>query len=90
MTINSVALIAGALGFSAALVWNKAVNETLEMIIPKKSSILQAIVTTFLIVIIVFLVNMYIKVYNNITDTKLKESTVESGGGPQAKVTVLN
>lgn len=90
MAINSVALIAGALGFSAALAWNKAVSEILESMIPSKSAVLQAIVTTILIIIIVYIVNLYVKVFNLITNSELKESTIESGGNNESKVKLLN
>jgi hypothetical protein len=90
MTINSVALITGALGFSAALVWNKAVSEILESMIPNKSAVFQAIVTTILIIIIVYIVNLYINAFNIITNSNLKDSTIESGGSAESRVRLLN
>lgn len=90
MAINSIALIAGALGFSAAIAWNKAISEILESMFPNKTAVLQAIVTTIIIIIIVYIVNLYVRFYYKLNNTQLKSSTLESGGDKDSKVRLWN
>jgi len=86
MTINSVALIAGTLSFSAALAWNKAVGDTLLNYTKTNSPILQAVIITIVIIILVYLINVSIKFYTNITGNELKDSVIKAGGNNDSKV----
>lgn len=90
MTINSVALIAGTLSFSAALAWNKAISDTLTSVTKTNSSILQATVITIIIIIVVYIINVSLSLYTNTTNTPLKDSTIKAGGGDDAKVKLWN
>ena len=89
MIINSVALIAGALSFSAALAWNKAIGDSLYVVTQSNSSLLQAVVITIIIMIIVFLINFFIVKYNNYTNKQLSEKTIEAGTNVNSKVILL-
>lgn len=89
MIINSVALIAGALSFSAALAWNKAIGDSLYVVTQSNSSLLQAVVITIIIMIIVFLINFFIAKYNNYTSKQLSEKTIEAGTNVNSKVILL-
>jgi O-antigen/teichoic acid export membrane protein len=90
MTINTVALIVGALGFSAALSWNRAVSETIEKVVDTKSAILQALVTTLSIVIIVFLVNLYLEAYTKLMNINLSHYVIKHGSNKNSRVTLWN
>jgi hypothetical protein len=80
MPINPVTLIGGALSFSVALAWNRAVSDTLNNITGKTTStLLQAIVITVIIIIIVFLINGAINIYTTFTNDELKKSIIKSG-----------
>ena len=90
MTINSVSLIAGALSFSAALAWNKAVSETLNNITKTNSPILQAIVITLIIMFVVFCINYGLHHYTQLTKIELKDSVIKSGGNIDSKVKLFH
>ena len=91
MTINSVSLISGALSFSAALAWNKAISETLSSVTDKASSPLaQAIIITIIIIILVFIINISIELYINTTNTDIKPSVRRAGSNNNAKVKLWN
>lgn len=85
MVINPIALIAGALSFSAALAWNKAVSDTLSKITNTNSTILQAIVITTIIIIVVYIINMGIKYY----DIQIKDPVIKTANGYDSKVKLL-
>lgn len=89
MPINSVSLISGALSFSAALAWNRAISETLSsMTQVAPSPITQAVIITLIIIIIVFIVNISIKYYIKYKKTHLKKSVTLSGGDKHSKVSL--
>lgn len=90
MTINAVSLIAGALSFSAALAWNKAISETLNNITKSNSPIFQAIVITIIIMVVVFLINLGLKQYTSMTHIELKDSIIKAGGNIDSKVKLWN
>ena len=90
MPINSVSLIAGALSFSAALAWNKAISDTLNRMTNTNSSILQAVIITILIIIIVYIINVGIYFYTTFTNEPLKDSVIKAGAGNDAKVKLWN
>lgn len=80
MPINPITLIAGALSFSAALSWNKAISDGLNSITGGTSTtLLQAIVITIIIIIVVFMINTAIAVYHKITNGSLKQSIIKAG-----------
>jgi diacylglycerol kinase len=89
MTINSIALISGALSFSAALAWNKAISETLTNLTKNNSPILQAVVITIFIIIIVYIINTGIETFTGLTNDTIKKSTIESGTAHN-RVQILN
>lgn len=90
MPINSVALIAGTLSFSAALAWNKAISETLNTITSTNSSLLQAIVITIIIVIVIYCINMGLFLYTSFTEQPLKNSVINAGANEEYKVKLWN
>ena len=90
MPINPVALIAGALSFSAALAWNKAVSETLNKYTDTNSPMIQAIVITILIIIIVYFINKGLSIYTSFTGDHLKPHVLEHGGNHESKVRLWN
>jgi hypothetical protein len=88
MPINSVALLAGALSFSAALAWNKAVNDSLTAISGTNNSVTQAIVITLIIIMVVVVINGGISYYTKTYDIPLKNSVIKSGGDKNSKVSL--
>jgi hypothetical protein len=90
MPINSVALIAGTLSFSAALAWNKAISDSLTQMTGNQSSLLQALVITIIIIIVVYSINMGLKIYTAFSNTNLKDSVINSGDINGAKVKLWN
>lgn len=89
MIINPVALIAGALSFSAALAWNKAIGDTINTLTGSDSSIIQAVTVTIVIILTVMLINYGITIYSTYSNKELKNSVVESGNSPDAKVNLF-
>lgn len=90
MPINSVALIAGALSFSAALAWNKAISDTLNSITKTNSTLLQAIVITIIIIIVVFIINISLDFYTRFTNISLNNNVIMAGGKDDSKVKLWN
>lgn len=87
MPINPVSLIAGALSFSAAIAWNKAISESLNNASGgTSSSMTQALVITILIVIVVIIINFGISIYSKFNNTILKQSVIRAGGDSNSKV----
>jgi hypothetical protein len=88
MSINPVALIAGALSFSTALAWNRAVSDTLVSISGKTSvsTVSQAIVITLLVMFIVTVINLSVTYYNHYTNSSLKDSTIKAGGNADSRI----
>lgn len=89
MLINPVSLIAGALSFSAALAWNKAVSDTLTKTTGTNSTIFQAIIITVLIIIIVYIINMGLKIYTDRHNVPLKDHVIKAGNREESKVKLL-
>lgn len=93
MSINTVALIAGALSFTAAIAWNKAVSDTLQSITNLKSpslSVVQAIIITLIIVIIVYFINIGINYHTKRKGVHLHDSILKSGGNKEYRVKLWN
>lgn len=87
MPINPIALISGALSFSAALSWNKAINETMNDIVGNKiHPMIQATIITLIIILIVFIINIVAILYSNFNNIQLNENTIRSGGDHNSKV----
>ena len=86
MIINSVALIAGALSFSAALAWNKAIGDSVYAITKSNSSVLQATVITIFIILLVGTINFFINRYTEKSGKPLNEKTLNAGTNPDSKV----
>jgi len=90
MPINTVSLITGTLSFSAALAWNKAINDSLNSYIRTPSPILQAVIVTIIIILIVFFINTGLKLYTSFTSESLKNSIINAGGHNESKVKLWN
>jgi len=90
MPINPVSLIAGALSFSAALAWNKAISDYLLRVTGdnKLSSVYQAIVITLLIIVIVIIINIGVNLYIKKSGAVLKDSVIKAGGNKESKVSL--
>lgn len=87
MPINTISLLTGALSFSAALAWNKAISDGLQKVSEKyNTSFIQAMVTTIIIIITVFIINSGILLYTHVKDTKLQEHIKNAGKNPNSKV----
>ena len=87
MPINTISLITGALSFSAALTWNKAITDKLNYIVGNNtSSLTQAIVITLIIIMIVVLINLITNAYTKHTGRKLKTSVLSIGNDRNSKV----
>lgn len=91
MTIlNPVSIIAGALSFSVALAWNRAVSDTLNNMTRSVSPVLQAVIITLIIIIVVSIINIGLRFYTNTTNDKIKDSVIKSAGDENAKVRLIN
>lgn len=90
MPINSVSLIAGAMSFSAALAWNKAISDTLNRITETNEPLLQAIIITIIIIIIVHIINVSMEAYTKVKGTPLKYHTLKAGGNKDSRVSLWN
>lgn len=90
MPINSVALIAGTLSFSAALAWNKAISDSLTKFTGSQSSVLQAVVITIIIIVVVYSINIGLKIYTSFSNNKLKDHVINAGSADGAKVKLWN
>lgn len=87
MPINTIALISGGLSFSAALAWNKAINTSINKAIggnDTDNTVIQAIITTLVIILTVLIINVAISVYSKFRP--IKNSTIEHGNSNNPKV----
>jgi hypothetical protein len=80
MPINTISLITGALSFSAALSWNKAISDIFQVSSNgASSSLLQAIIITILIMITVMIINTSIHFYTKYRKLPLSDYVITSG-----------
>lgn len=80
MPINVISLITGALSISAALAWNKAVNDMFQFTTKNvNTSFIQAILITILIMIVVTITNIGINVYTRYKKTSLSPYIIKAG-----------
>jgi len=87
MPINTISLITGALSFSAALAWNKAINDALTTVSGiNNSSLVQAVLITLVIIITVIIINSGIHIYKRCKRAPLQDHILKAGKNPGLKV----
>ena len=90
MPINPISIIAGTLSFSAAIAWNRAVNDSLQSLAGKSSipPVIVATVITIIIIMIIYSINTTLEWYGKFTKDSIKDCTKIQGGGKHSKVSM--
>jgi len=87
MPINTISLITGALSFSAALAWNKAINDGLQKVASiQDASLVQAIIITIIIIITIFIINVGMRCYTKVKKTHLHDTVKKLGKNSNNKI----
>ena len=90
MPINPISIIAGTLSFSAAIAWNRAVNDSLQTLVNRPSipPVIVATVITIIIIMVVYSINTSLKWYERFSNDNIKSCTKISGGNKNSKVSI--
>lgn len=89
--INPIAITAGALSFSTAIAWNKAINDSIQTLSGKSkiSPLISAIVITLIVCVVIISINVLIKQYEDKSGNKIKDTTKSWGGNENSKIILL-